>query len=121
MVRAACFYAGLRKIETKDGNEIQEPWRPRSLYHYIQDHWHDPEVLIDISDVWEKRMQAVYAFKSQFYDPNSSEPSTYISQPEFLDTLKFRAQTLGKMIGVTYAEGFNTVRKPGVDSLFLLK
>jgi len=121
LVRDACFLSGLKKIETKEGDVGQEPWRPKSLYHYIQDMWIDPDVLIDISEYWEKRMEAILCFRSQFYDPGSKEPTTYISTPEFLATLKSRAETLGRMIGLTYAEGYTTVRKTGVDHFFMLK
>jgi len=121
LVRDACFYSGLQKVESKDEGELQPRWRPRALYHYIQDHWIEPEVLIDISAFWEKRMEAVYAFRSQFYDPSSKEPATYISSRHFLETLKFRAQTLGRMIGVEYAENFTSMRKTGVDHFFQLK
>ncbi|MFI5135369.1 MAG: bacillithiol biosynthesis deacetylase BshB1 [Chitinophagales bacterium] len=121
LVRESCFYAGLHKIETKEEGEIQQPWRPRALYHYIQDLWVEPEVLVDVSAFWEKRMEAVFAFRSQFYDPASKEPATYISSQNFLEALKYRAQTLGRMIGVEYAENFTTLRKPGVDHLFQLK
>ena len=121
LVRDACFYSGLQKLVTVEDGKEQEPWRPRALYHYIQDQWIEPEILIDISDFWEQRMAAVLAFKSQFFDPNSKEPVTYISSPEFLDTLKFRAQTLGRMIGVKYAENFTSLRKSGVDYFFQLK
>jgi bacillithiol biosynthesis deacetylase BshB1 len=121
LVRDSCFYAGLQKLVTEEDGKAQQPWRPRALYHYIQDQWIEPEILIDISDFWDLRMAAVLAFKSQFFDPNSKEPVTYISKPGFLDTLKFRAQTLGKMIGVSYAENFTSLRKPGVDHFFQLK
>jgi LmbE family N-acetylglucosaminyl deacetylase len=121
LIRDSCFYAGLQKLVTEEDGKAQQPWRPRALYHYIQDQWIEPEILIDISDFWEQRMAAVLAFKSQFFDPNSKEPVTYISKPGFLDTLKFRAQTLGKMIGVSYAENFTSLRKPGVDHFFQLK
>ncbi|HYV95181.1 MAG TPA: bacillithiol biosynthesis deacetylase BshB1 [Chitinophagales bacterium] len=121
LVREACFLSGLKKIETKIDDQSQEPWRPRALYHYLQDMWLEPDVLIDISGYWEKRMEAVMCFRSQFYNPNSKEPVTYISTPEFLESLKYRAQTLGRMIGVDYAENFTTTRKTGVDHFFVLK
>jgi bacillithiol biosynthesis deacetylase BshB1 len=121
LVRDACFYAGLLKIQTEEEGLEQSPWRPRALYHYVQDQWIEPDVLIDISDYWEKRMASVLAFRSQFHDPASAEPETYLSKPEFLESLEFRARTLGKMIGVDYAENFTTLRKTGVDHFFHLK
>ncbi|MCY7408678.1 MAG: bacillithiol biosynthesis deacetylase BshB1 [Chitinophagales bacterium] len=121
LVRDAWFLAGLKNVETKLDGKSQEPWRPKCIYHYIQDRWLEPDILIDISDFWEKRMEAILSFKSQFYDPASKEPITYISTLEFLGTLKSRAQTLGRMIGVEYAENFTTKRKTGVDDFFVLK
>jgi bacillithiol biosynthesis deacetylase BshB1 len=121
LVNDACFLSGLIKIKTTEEEHIQEPWRPKAVYHYVQDMWLDPGVLIDISEYWEKRMEAIMCFRSQFFDARSKEPVTYISTPEFLDSLKFRAQTLGRMIGVAYAENFNTLRKTGIDHFFVLK
>lgn len=121
LVRDACFLSGLKKIETRSEGIRQDPWRPRLLYHYVQDQWLDPDVLIDISGYWDRRMEAIRCFRSQFYDASSKEPVTYISTAAFLTSLEFRAQTLGKMIGVDYAENFTTERKTGIDHLFVLK
>lgn len=121
LIEDAVFFAGLRMIETVEEDHEQDPWRPRAVYHYIQDEWIEPDVLIDISPFIDKKMEAIRAFQSQFFDPKSKEPETYISKADFFDTLMFRAQELGKMIGVKYAEGFTTRRKPGVEHLFQLK
>lgn len=118
----SCFLSGLKKIETSDsdGNQ-QAPWRPKAVYHYIQ--WKDirPDVLVDIGDFIEAKIESVKAYKSQFYDPNSKEPTTPISSKAFLDSISFRASDLGRMIGVKYAEGFTVQRYIGVNSLFDLK
>ena len=118
----SCFLSGLKKIETSDsdGNQ-QAPWRPKAVYHYIQ--WNDirPDVLVDIGDFIEAKIESVKAYKSQFYDPNSKEPTTPISSKAFLDSISFRALDLGRMIGVKYAEGFTVERYMGVNSLFDLK
>lgn len=121
LVSDACFLSGLMKIKTTENSIVQEPWRPKAVYHYIQDMWIEPQVLIDISEYWEKRTAAIMCFRSQFFDPASKEPATYISTPEFLESLKFRAQTLGRMIGAAYAENFTTRRKTGIDHFFVLK
>jgi bacillithiol biosynthesis deacetylase BshB1 len=121
LVNDACFLSGLIKIKTAEKDLIQEPWRPRAVYHYLQDMWLDPGVLIDISEYWDKRMEAIMCFRSQFFNASSTEPVTYISTPEFLESLKFRAQALGRMIGVAYAENFTTLRKTGIDHFFVLK
>jgi bacillithiol biosynthesis deacetylase BshB1 len=121
LVRDACFLSGLKKIKTSSEGIQQDPWRPRLLYHYVQDQWLDSDVLVDISGYWDRRMDAIRCFRSQFYDASSKEPVTYISTAAFLTSLEFRAQTLGKMIGVDYAENFTTERKTGIDHFFVLK
>lgn len=115
----ACFYSGLRMIETTDNEgEEQEAWRPKSVYHYIQDRYIEPDFVIDISDFWEVKEQAIRAFKSQFYDPNSDEPESYLTSPEFLDFLKARSEVMGHKIGVKYGEGFTKSKMIGVKNLF---
>ncbi|WP_262149356.1 bacillithiol biosynthesis deacetylase BshB1 [Chryseobacterium foetidum] len=104
----ACFLAGLRKIETVLDGEAQEVWRPKQIYHYIQ--WKDvkPDFVIDISEHLDKKIEACMAFKTQFYDPKSTEPETPITSKDFYESLTYRAQDLGRLSGVTYAEGFTT-------------
>ncbi|MCU7618300.1 bacillithiol biosynthesis deacetylase BshB1 [Chryseobacterium sp. PBS4-4] len=108
LVSDACFLAGLRKIETIVGGDNQEVWRPKQIFHYIQ--WKDikPEFVIDISEHLEKKLEACMAFKTQFYDPKSTEPETPITSKDFYESLTYRAQDLGRLSGVTYAEGFTT-------------
>ena len=104
----ACFLSGLRKIETVLNGQSQEAWRPKQIYHYIQ--WKDvkPEFVIDISEHLDKKIEACMAFKTQFYDPKSTEPETPITSKDFYESLTYRAQDLGRLSGVTYAEGFTT-------------
>ena len=108
LVSDACFLAGLRKIETLINGENQEVWRPKQIFHYIQ--WKDikPEFVIDISEHLNKKLEACMAFKTQFYDPKSTEPETPITSKDFYESLTYRAQDLGRLSGVTYAEGFTT-------------
>lgn len=113
----SCFLSGLSKVETTDSGKAQQAWRPKVLYHYIQSQWINPDVIVDVSAHWEKKMQAVKAFKSQFHDPNSSEPETYISSEGFMKMLEARGVELGHAIGVHYGEGFTTRRTIGVNSL----
>lgn len=117
----ACFLSGLAKIETKDeqGN-LQKPWRPKAVYHYIQSQFIEPDFIVDISAHWETKVNAVKAFKTQFFDPNSKEPTTYISTPEFMKMVESRAIELGHAIGVKYGEGFTMRRTAGVNDLFNL-
>jgi N-acetylglucosamine malate deacetylase 1 len=116
----SCFLSGLIKIETKDekGNK-QEPWRPKYVFHYIQDRYREPDFIIDITDVFEQRMEAVKAYTTQFYNPDNEDdgPQTYISTSAFLESIIARARMIGKKIGVTYGEGFNSEKSLGIKSL----
>lgn len=115
----ACFLAGLMKIETTDETgSKQQPWRPGAVYHYIQSLYIEPDFIVDISDYWQKKVDAIAAFKSQFFDPSSDEPETYVSSPGFVRMLEARATDWGYAIGAKYGEGFTTRRYPGVRSLF---
>jgi bacillithiol biosynthesis deacetylase BshB1 len=118
LVADACFYSGLLKIETRLDGSIQQAWRPKAVYHYIQDHFIHPHFVIDISDFFEKKHQSIMAFSSQFYNGNSNEPQTPISSKEFLESLNSKMSVWGRAIGVKYAEGYTTARYPGVNSLF---
>jgi bacillithiol biosynthesis deacetylase BshB1 len=118
----ACFLSGLRKIPTFEKNgSPQKEWRPKQLLHYIQDRYIEPDFVIDITDFWELKEQAIRAFKSQFFDPKSSDPSSYISSPEFLDFIESRSREMGHKIGVKYGEGFTSYRTLGVNSVFDFK
>ena len=117
LVSQCIFLAGLAKIETLENGKEQVPWKTRVIYHYIQDRYLKPDFVIDVTSVWEKRMETVMAFRSQFYNPDSKEPETAISTKEFLDFLASRAREFGRQIGVQYAEGFTVERIPGVKSL----
>ncbi|WP_299127821.1 bacillithiol biosynthesis deacetylase BshB1 [uncultured Winogradskyella sp.] len=123
LVSDACFLSGLRKIETvhSDKNVSQETWRPKAVYHYIQ--WKDlkPDVVVDVSGFIDKKMEAVLAYKTQFFDPNSDEPETPISSKNFTDSIAYRARNLGRLIGAIHGEGFSVERYPAVNSLFDLK
>ena len=123
LVSDACFLSGLIKIETKflDSEAVQAPWRPKSIYHYIQWKPLEPDFVVDISDQIDKKMESVMAYSTQFYNPNSQDPETPISSKNFVDSVRYRAADLGRLIGVGYAEGFNVERLPAIDSLFDLK
>jgi len=118
LVAESCFFSGLLKLKTRDDGKDQEPWRPKAVYHYIQDMHLDPDFVIDITPYMEKKMEAVMAYKTQFYNPDSGEPQTAISTKDFLDFLHGRAADMGRAIQARYAEGFTTVRPAGVMSLF---
>lgn len=115
---SACFLSGLKKIETQLNGETQEAWRPKQVLHYIQ--WQDitPDIVVDISGFIDQKIEAVKAYKSQFYNPDSNEPETPISDNNFLQSVEYRASNLGRLIFKDYAEGFTTERYPAVDSVF---
>ncbi len=113
LIRDACFYSGLRRIETN-----QEQWRPKAVYMFNQDYYNAPDFVVDVTDVWEQKIQALKAYKSQFFNPTSPEPATPISGSEFFDFLKSRCMDFGRPAGFLMAEGFLVDRTPGVRSLF---
>lgn len=118
LVETACFIAGLKAVETEWEGKKQDFHRPDRLYFSIQSTAHEPDLLVDISDVIEERRDAINAFKSQFFDPNSNEPETFISSEGFMSMLESRARDWGQRMGVTYAEGFKVKHFIGVKSLF---
>ncbi len=114
LISEACFYSGLIKIKT--GN--QKTWRPKAMYHYIQDRYIKPDFVIDVSAFMEKKLEAIAAFSSQFYNPKSNEPETPLTSPYFSEFVKARASNFGRIINVQYAEGFVAERSIGVNSFF---
>ena len=119
LVSESCFKSGLKMIKTQnDKGEEQEAWRPKAVYHYIQDRFIAPDIVVDVTDHWDKKMETIRAFKSQFYNPDDSSPNTYISSPEFLEFIGARAKEMGHSIGVTYGEGFTKERNIGIRSFF---
>ena len=112
LVSASCFLAGLIKIETG-----QEAWRPKAVYHYIQFKNIEPDFVVDVTGFMEKKVSAVEAFSSQFYNPDSNEPDTIISSQGFLDSIRYRAADLGRLSGVDYAEGFTVEKLPVINFL----
>ncbi|MEY3237392.1 MAG: hypothetical protein RI883_1493 [Bacteroidota bacterium] len=118
LVSEACFLAGLKKVETAWENENQTAFRPKAVYHYIQDHYIKPDFAIDVTEFIDRKIACIKAYKTQFYDPNSKEPQTPISGEEFFDFIKGRMLEMGRPMGVKYAEGFTAERRVGVKSLF---
>lgn len=119
MTLDACFYAGLERIETLDENgAAQAKWRPKAVYHYIQDKHLTPDFVIDITPYFAKKMEAIMAFRSQFFDPNNSAPNTPISGKDFVDFMEGKMRVFGRPILAEYAEGFTLSRTPGIRSLF---
>ena len=117
LVSEACFLSGLEKIETEFEGEIQKKWRPKLIYHYLQWNNSKPDFVVDISNFMDVKMEAVLAYTSQFYNPNSKESETPISSKNFTDSVYYRAKDLGRLIGVEYAEGFTVERLIAIASL----
>jgi len=118
LVSEACFYAGLSKIETLENGSPQTAWRPRSLFHFVQSVSLAVDFVVDISEVWDVKLASIKAYKSQFWDPQSKEPETFISSQNFLRLVEARAVEHGTMVGAAYGEGFIRSRVHGVKSLF---
>lgn len=114
----ACFYSGLRMIKTMLDGQEQQAWRPKNVFHYIQDRYIEPDFVVDITAQWNVKEASIRAFRSQFFDPNSTEPSSYISSPEFLNFIEARSQEMGHKIGVKYGEGFTKTKTIAVSDLF---
>ena len=113
----ASFLSGLRKIETVENGVVQEAWRPKVIYHYIQNNYIKPDFIVDISSYWNNKVEVIKAYKSQFYDPENNEPETFISNPAFMEFLKARAREYGHAIGVKFGEGFTVNRLVGVKDI----
>lgn len=122
LIADACFLSGLSKVETELNGENQKAWRPKRVFHMIQDRVHEPTFLVDISEVFEQKMESIKCYKSQFHNPDSNEPTTYIATQNFLEQIRYRDALLGKRIGKEYAEGYVSLNTTGIadlDSLLL--
>ncbi len=119
--REAWFYSGLTKMETKFEGKKQLPWRPQNYFHYMQRYQFTPSFIVDVSDVYDIRAEAIRAHKSQFYNPESKDPETLLSQKSFLDVVETRAKFYGHQIGAKYGEPFYSVAHIGVSDIFGLK
>jgi len=122
LVSDAAFLSGLRKIETHRDGQAQEPWRANLLMHFIQDMYIRPDIVVDVTEYWDKKLESIFAYGSQFHNPEwEKEPQTYISSPEFIAVVESRAREFGKAINVKFAEGFTSRKILGVDNLFDLR
>ena len=117
LVSEACFLSGLKMIETSWDGEAQSAYRPKAVYHYIQDYYIKPDFVVDVSDFVDRKIETIKAFKTQFFDPNSKEPQTPISGEDFFDFIKSRMREFGRPAGMQFAEGYTVERFIGVDNL----
>jgi bacillithiol biosynthesis deacetylase BshB1 len=116
LVSDAAFLSGLKKIATEKDGAAQEAWRPKYVLHYVQDRLLQPDFVVDITDVFEQKLEAIKAYGTQFHNEALNEPQTYISTPDFLESVIYRHKWFGKMIGVKYAEGFISDKMIGISS-----
>ena len=121
LVNDACFLSGLPKVVTTYESITQEHWRPTMIFQFIQDRYIKPDIIIDISGYMDLKLESIKAFKTQFYNPDVQGPETYISSPDFFESVIGRAREFGKSIGATYGEGFTSRKLLGVNSLFELR
>ena len=121
LVSDACFLSGLRRIETSIEGKNQTEWRPKLVYHYIQWKNIEPDFVVDVSEFIQKKIDAVMAYSSQFYDPNSKEPVSPIATKNFTESVEYRSKDLGRLVFADYAEGFTVERYVAVNSLADLK
>lgn len=121
LVYDALFLSGLSKIETNLNGASQKAHRPRLLLQYIQDRYIEPDILVDVTDFWEKKLECIHAFKTQFFNPDNDENQTYISSPDFLRVIEARSREFGKSIGAVHAEGFTSRKLLGIDDLMSLR
>ena len=117
LVSDACFLSGLRRIETVLDGVQQKEWRPKLVYHYIQWKNIEPDFVVDVTGFVDKKIEAIKAYSSQFYDSDSKEPLTPIATKNFMDSLVYRSQDLGRLIGTDFGEGFTVERYLAVNSL----
>lgn len=121
LVNDAAFLSGLPKIKTELDGKDQKAWRPELVLQFIQDNFIEPDIVIDVTDFWDKKMESIRAYKTQFHNQGLDEQQTYLSTPHFLKIIEGRAMEFGKHINALYAEGFTCRRLLGVDNLFDLR
>ena len=110
IVAQACYMSGLAKIKTN-----QERFRPNRIFYFMLPHTVQPSFYVDISLQIEKKMLAIKAFHSQMFDPQSREPETYLSVPEFLPDLQGLNRYYGTLIQTKYAEAFYCKEALAID------
>ena len=118
LIADSCFYSGLVKIKTEFDGEPQTAHRPTAVYHYIQDYYVNPDLVVDITEVWDDKVKSILCYSTQFFNPDSKEPETPISSKGFMEFIEGRGRQLGRLINTKYGEGFKMARPAGVKQIF---
>ncbi|MEM6842499.1 MAG: bacillithiol biosynthesis deacetylase BshB1 [Bacteroidota bacterium] len=121
LVRDACFYSGLIRIRTEQNGKAQDAWRPKKVYHFMQSNYIQPDFVVDVSECWNVKMEAMRAFRSQFDGGDGDDPQTFLTTPIFMDFIEARGKELGHAIGAAYGEGFTVNQQIGIDNLWDLR
>lgn len=116
LVKEAAFLSGLIRIETEENGEKQAVWRPKHLYHYIQDDYIEPDFIFDITNTFNQRQEAILSYTTQFNVVAGDGVQTYISKPQFIEGVAARARLFGKRIGAEFGEGYIKTRALGISS-----
>jgi len=117
LVSESCYLSGLSKIEMEQDGKVLEAWRPQQVLHMIQDNYIHPDICVDITPYMDKKMEAIMAFSSQFYNPGKEEAITPLSNPHFMEFWKSRFREMGRLIGVEFAEGYTVEGPVKMESL----
>jgi bacillithiol biosynthesis deacetylase BshB1 len=120
LIKHAMFSSGLIKIKTYKNKKKQDSFRPKKLFYYMQTYVFNPTFIVDVTETFEQKMEAVKSYNSQFFDPKSRKPETFISKPQFINYVASRAQFYGFQIGKHYGEPFFCEEKIEFDLGFLL-
>ena len=113
LIAEAAFYAGLRQLKTPN-----QAHRPQAVVYYLQNYLPPVSFIVDATGTWAAKMRAIRAYKSQFFNPKSKEPKTFLSRPDFLEMIEARGRHFGAMIGASYGEAFVTKQPPKIDDVF---
>lgn len=103
IVREAAHLAGLAKYDAETG---QQRFRPQTVAHFMFPRTAVPTFLVDITEFEAHKHRAILCYRSQLYDPNSTEPETNLSTEAFLRRVEARQRFYGSLIAVEHAEGF---------------
>ena len=120
IAKEAWFYSGLEKIKTSLNGKDQIAYRPKKYFHFMQKYEFEPSFIFDISDVFDIKMKAIKAFASQFYNPNSKEKETLLSNKEFLEFIEARDRNFGSMIYTKYGEAFYSFENVKINNILNL-